>query len=59
MEIEKNYQPLLETDGYCYINVQEFSNLKITWNLIKWFVKTYLKSIDIFKLFIFIKKKYP
>lgn len=33
-------------DGYYHINIQGFSNLKITWNLIEWFVITYLKSID-------------
>lgn len=33
-------------NGYYYINIQGFSNLKITWNLIEWFVKTHLKSTN-------------
>lgn len=36
----------LLTNGYCYINVQGFSNFKITWNLIEWFVKTHSKLKD-------------
>lgn len=41
-----DYIERLFEDGYCYINIQGFPNLKITWNLIEWFVKTYLKSTD-------------
>lgn len=33
-------------DGIYYVNIQGFSKLKITWDLIEWFVKTYLKSTD-------------